>query len=100
MCGVELVERHFRDADGSRFAGGHHLAHRANGLLDWDIRVRAVELPQIDRVDAETSDYYMLGYYSSNADQSRRRRKIEIKITRPGVEVRHRTEYTLKPRSR
>ena len=39
----------------------------------------------------------MLGYYSSNPDQSRRRRKIEIKVTRPGVEVRHRTEYSLKP---
>jgi VWFA-related protein len=54
----------------------------------------------LDRIDAETSDYYMLGYYSSNNDASRRKRKIEIKITRPGVEVRHRTEYSLKPTAR
>ncbi len=54
----------------------------------------------LDLIDADTSDYYMLGYYSNNADQSRRRRKIEIKITRPGVEVQHRTEYSLKPPTR
>ncbi len=51
----------------------------------------------LDLVDRDTSDYYMLGYYSSNPDQSRRRRTIEIKVRRPGVEVRHRTEYSLKP---
>ena len=51
----------------------------------------------LDLVDRDTSDYDMLGYYSSNPDQSRRRRTIEIKVRRPGVEVRHRTEYSLKP---
>jgi VWFA-related protein len=51
----------------------------------------------LDAIDADTADYYMLGYYSSNADPSRRRRKIEITITRPGVDVRHRTEYWLRP---
>jgi len=54
----------------------------------------------LDSIDADTSDYYMLGYYSSNADLSQRRRKIEIKVKRPGVDVRHRTEYSLKPPSR
>ena len=51
----------------------------------------------LDLIDAETSDYYMLGYYSSNADRTKRRRTIEIKATRPGAQVRHRTEYVLKP---
>jgi VWFA-related protein len=51
----------------------------------------------LDLIDAETSDYYMLGYYSSNADRTKRRRTIEIKVTRPGAQVRHRTEYVLKP---
>jgi VWFA-related protein len=51
----------------------------------------------LDLIDADTSDYYMLGYYSSNTDQSRRRRTIEIKVRRPDVNVRHRTEYSLRP---
>ena len=51
----------------------------------------------IDLIDAETSDYYVVGYYSSNPDRTKRRRTIEIKVTRPGAQVRHRTEYVLKP---
>jgi VWFA-related protein len=50
----------------------------------------------LDLIDAETSDYYVLGYYSSNPDPTRRRRTIEIKVTRSGARVQHRTEYVLK----
>jgi VWFA-related protein len=53
----------------------------------------------LGRIDAETSDYYMLGYYSSNPDSMKRRREIEIRVKRPGVEVHHRTEYVLAPRT-
>jgi VWFA-related protein len=49
-------------------------------------------------IDDETSDYYMLGYYSSNPDPTRRRRRIEIKVRRPDVDVRHRTEYVRAPK--
>jgi VWFA-related protein len=51
----------------------------------------------LDQIDAETSDYYVLGYYSSNADRTKRRRTVEIRVTRPGARVQHRTEYVLKP---
>jgi VWFA-related protein len=51
----------------------------------------------LDLIDADTSDYYMLGYYSSNSDRATRRRTIAIKVTRPGAQVRHRSEYALKP---
>ena len=34
----------------------------------------------IKRIDAETSDYYVLGYYSSNPDPFKKRRNIEIKV--------------------
>ena len=51
----------------------------------------------IKRIDAETSDYYVIGYYSTNPDPKRRRRTIEVKVSRPNVEVRHRTEYSLRP---
>ena len=49
------------------------------------------------RIDAETSDYYVLGYYSKNPDPTRRRRQIVVKVNRPKVEVWARKEYVLKP---
>jgi VWFA-related protein len=51
----------------------------------------------LKRIDAETSDYYVVGYYSNNPDPRKRRRAIEVKVNRPNVEVRHRTEYSLRP---
>jgi VWFA-related protein len=51
----------------------------------------------LKRIDAESSDYYVLGYYSSNPDPTRRRRKIEVKIKRENVDVISRTEYVLRP---
>ena len=41
----------------------------------------------LKRIDAETSDYYILGYYASNPDPNRRNRSVEVKARRPGVEV-------------
>ena len=51
----------------------------------------------LKRIDAETSDYYVLGYYSKNPDASRRRRQIDVKVTRNGAQVWFRKEYVLKP---
>jgi VWFA-related protein len=52
----------------------------------------------LQRIDNETSDYYILGYYSSNPDPTHRRRKIEVKVNRQDVRVSHsRSEYVLKP---
>ena len=50
----------------------------------------------LKRIDAETSDYYIIGYYSKNPDPLRRRREITIKVNRPGVAVQARKYYTLK----
>ena len=49
------------------------------------------------RIDNETSDYYMLAYSSSNSDPLKRVRRIEVKTTRPGATVIHRTSYTRAP---
>jgi VWFA-related protein len=49
--------------------------------------------PALKRIDADTSDYYVLGYYSKNPDAPRRTRRIEVKTTRPGVSVVYRTSY-------
>jgi VWFA-related protein len=52
----------------------------------------------LTQIDSETSDYYVLGYYSSNPDPLRRTRRIEVRSTRPGVTVWSRTSYSLPPR--
>ena len=51
----------------------------------------------LKRIDNETSDYYVLGYYSTNPDPLKRRRKVEIRTTRPDLNVWSRGEYTLRP---
>src|SRR4051794_2968898 len=51
----------------------------------------------LKRIDAETSDYYVLGYYSKNPDPTKRRRQIDVKVTRAGAHVWFRKEYVLKP---
>src|SRR5712691_4722151 len=51
----------------------------------------------LKRIDAESSDYYVLGYYSGNPDPTRRRRQLAIKVTRAKLTVTsQRTEYVLK----
>jgi hypothetical protein len=51
----------------------------------------------LKRIDAETTDYYVLAYSSSNEDQLKRVRRIEVRTTRPGATVFHRTSYTRAP---
>ncbi len=51
----------------------------------------------LKRIDAETSDYYVLGYYSSNPDPLKRTRRIEVKTKRDGLNVWSRTSYSLRP---
>ena len=48
----------------------------------------------LQRIDAETSDYYMLGFYSNNADPTLQTRRLRVEVNRPGASVRHRTQYT------
>ena len=47
------------------------------------------------QIDAETSDYYVLGYYTSNPDPTHRHRALEVTVARNGVSVQSRTSYTL-----
>jgi len=50
----------------------------------------------LKRIDAETSDYYVLGFYSSNPDPLRKTRRIEVQTKRDGVKVWSRTSYSLR----
>ena len=47
------------------------------------------------QIDAETSDYYVLGYYTSNPDPTHRHRALDVTVARDGVSVQSRTSYTL-----
>ena len=52
---------------------------------------------RLKRIDAETSDYYVLGYSSTNPDPLKRTRKIEVKlVNKPGISVWSRTSYSLR----
>jgi VWFA-related protein len=50
----------------------------------------------LKRIDAETSDYYVLGFYSSNPDPLRKIRRIQVTAKRDGVQVWSRTSYSLR----
>ena len=45
----------------------------------------------LKRIDKETSDYYLIGFYSSNPDPLKRSRQIKVNVVgRPGLNVKHR----------
>jgi VWFA-related protein len=48
-------------------------------------------------IDAASSDYYVLGYYSSNPDPLKRRRQIEVTVLRKNLTTFSRKEYVIKP---
>jgi VWFA-related protein len=47
-------------------------------------------------VDNDMSDYYMLGYESNNPDPTKVRRRIEIKVLKPGATAVYKDWYTIK----
>jgi VWFA-related protein len=53
----------------------------------------------LKRIDAETSDYYILGYYTSNNDATRRNRTIEVKTNRQDLQVWSRGWYRTRGQS-
>jgi VWFA-related protein len=46
-----------------------------------------------DRIRDENSNYYLLGYYASNDRRDGRFRRIEVRLTTPGLRVRARKGY-------
>ncbi len=51
---------------------------------------------ELKKIDNETRDYYVIGFYSSNPDPARRTRLLDVKVNRPGVSVLSRRAYSLK----
>jgi len=60
------------------------------------------DFPKIFReIDNDTSDAYLIGWDSSNPDPLRKFRRVEIKVTRAGVDVSgYKTSYSLSPRKK
>jgi VWFA-related protein len=74
-----------------------YLAEETGGFAIVNTNDFAAELK---RVDAETSDYYVLGFYSSNPDPAKRTRTLEVRVDRPGINVAARRAYSLKQEGR
>ncbi len=70
-----------------------YLAEETGGFAAVNTNDFATELR---RIDAETSDYYVLGFYSSNPDVAKRTRVLDVKVDRPNVTVAARRAYSLK----
>jgi hypothetical protein len=50
--------------------------------------------PAVEQIFVENGSYYLLGFASTNPRQAGRTRRLEVKVNRPGLEVRTRTGYT------
>lgn len=70
-----------------------YLAEETGGFAIVDTNDFAAGLK---RVDAETSDYYVLGFYSTNPDPTKRTRRLEVTVDREGLSTSFRREYSLR----
>ena len=50
----------------------------------------------LQRIDNDMSDYYVIGYESTNPDPLKDVRRIEIKVKRPGIVLTYKDRYSLK----
>jgi VWFA-related protein len=51
----------------------------------------------LKRIDADTSDYYVLAYYSKNPSSTRPFRQLDVRVKRSDVTLSTRKEYMVKP---
>ena len=86
---IEEWNRHIWQTQGtlrmlSELTGGRAVVNRN----DFDDALR--------EIDAETSDYYVLGFYTSNPDPTVRTRRLRVEVRDlDGLNIRARTHYTL-----
>ena len=76
------------------FDGMTEVARAARGTA---FRVIANAAGVLDRVDAELSGYYLLAFERSADDRDGEHVRIDVKVSRPGLDVRARSEFTPAP---
>lgn len=84
----DWIDYRQRAADTLRLLAARTGGYASFNQSDWTTA--------LSRMDAETSDYYVLGYYANNPDPSRRVRQIEIRTTRSNVDVNYRSSYSMR----
>jgi VWFA-related protein len=77
-------------ADPKRAESLHSLATNTDGV---SITGTADVDPALHRIVDDLSSYYLLGYHSTNPTPDGKFRKIEVRVTRPGLDVRTRRGY-------
>ncbi len=66
------------------------LAHDTGGTAFQD--TNALE-PVFDKVLSDTQTYYIIGYYSTNAKEDGKFRKIRVEVGHPDLKIQHRPGY-------
>ena len=103
--GIQTITSRSRDGSSDisiEFRPGRDIDSAANDVRDrvsgarGDLPEDALP-PEVRKVDADTSDYYVVGYYSTNPDILKRRRSVDIRLKRPGLTVNFRKEYVIRP---
>jgi VWFA-related protein len=80
--------------DQKRLEGRIETLETAASATDGLAMVRSNDLNAgLKRVTDDLSDYYLLGYYSTNPKPDGKYRKIAVRVKRPGVTVRARRGY-------
>lgn len=74
----------------SQHGGLRYLAELTGGMA---VVNRNTFEDAFQEIDAETSDYYVLGFYSSNPDASHRVRELRVEVSVEDADVRARTHY-------
>jgi len=97
MAGPDINEdvssTEFRDHARTQVDSLKALADNTGGFCICDTNDFDGKLAQIDN---ETSDYYMIGYNTSNLDPLKLRRFVKIEVKKPGLTADYEKEYTLK----
>ena len=73
-----------------RYVGVETMAEETGGLI---LRGTNDLGPGLARISAESRSYYLLGYHPTSPARGGQFRKIEVKVTRPGLTVRARKGY-------
>ncbi len=77
--------------------GFNGLAEAAYAARGTALRVIGKAIPALEQIDEELSGYYLISFERDLQDRDGQREKIDLRVTRPGLDVRARREFTPLP---